>query len=448
MKKILAIIVCLSVVFTVGVPVAATTTPSIRVTSIEGAVAGSIVSVPIVLENNSGFVSLSVKVVFDSSALTLETVTDVGTLNGGCFEGNYTSPYYLVWENDIAEENNIYVGEIAVLQFFINENTDPGIYNIELAMDCDGALDKEGNEVEFSLYNGSITVSEPMHECTFGDWEPYGRTKHIRYCDECDKKEYASHNWNDGELTEEPSHGVEGEMTYTCEDCGHTKTSVVDAEEHSYGEWSEYDDEQHQRSCDCGDVEYEDHVWDDGVVTTPATETEEGVRTFTCDDCGETKTESIPVDTISVTGIQLDKEQLTMALGINVRIQATISPDNATNQNVIWESSDPEVASVSDNGLVTANKAGTATITARTEDGDFEATCEITVRAPETHVPGDINGDTNVNNKDLSLLFQYLSDWDVEVNESALDVNGDGDVNNKDLSLLFQYLSDWDVEIH
>ena len=63
------------------------------------------------------------------------------------------------------------------------------------------------------------------------------------------------------------------------------------------------------------------------------------------------------------------------------------------------------------------------------------------------YIPGDINGDGSVNNKDLTRLFQYLSDWDVEVNEAALDVNGDGSKNNKDLTRLFQYLSDWDVEI-
>lgn len=62
--------------------------------------------------------------------------------------------------------------------------------------------------------------------------------------------------------------------------------------------------------------------------------------------------------------------------------------------------------------------------------------------------PGDINGDDKVNNKDLTRLFQYLSDWDVEVEEDVLDVNGDGKVNNKDLTRLFQYLSDWEVEIY
>ena len=64
------------------------------------------------------------------------------------------------------------------------------------------------------------------------------------------------------------------------------------------------------------------------------------------------------------------------------------------------------------------------------------------------YIPGDINNDGVVNNKDLTRLFQYLSDWNVAVNEPALDVNGDGNVNNKDLTRLFQYLSDWNVEIH
>ena len=64
-----------------------------------------------------------------------------------------------------------------------------------------------------------------------------------------------------------------------------------------------------------------------------------------------------------------------------------------------------------------------------------------------SYIRGDINGDGEVDNKDLTRLFQYLSNWDVEVNEPALDVNGDSSVDNKDLTRLFQYLSNWDVEI-
>ena len=63
------------------------------------------------------------------------------------------------------------------------------------------------------------------------------------------------------------------------------------------------------------------------------------------------------------------------------------------------------------------------------------------------HIPGDINDDGSVDNKDHIRLFQYLSDWGVDVNQDAVDVNGDGAEDNKDLIRLFQYLSDWGVEI-
>ena len=63
-------------------------------------------------------------------------------------------------------------------------------------------------------------------------------------------------------------------------------------------------------------------------------------------------------------------------------------------------------------------------------------------------IAGDINGDEEVNIKDLILFAQYQARWDVEVNENALDVNGDNEVNIKDLILLAQYLAGWNVEIY
>lgn len=63
-------------------------------------------------------------------------------------------------------------------------------------------------------------------------------------------------------------------------------------------------------------------------------------------------------------------------------------------------------------------------------------------------IPGDINNDKSVNNKDVTRLMQYLAHWTVEVNALALDTNGDESVNNKDVSRLMQYLAHWDVELH
>ncbi len=64
------------------------------------------------------------------------------------------------------------------------------------------------------------------------------------------------------------------------------------------------------------------------------------------------------------------------------------------------------------------------------------------------YVPGDINGDGVLNNKDVTRFMQYNAGWDVEVNIAALDVNGDGVVNNKDVTRLMQYNAGWDVEIY
>lgn len=55
--------------------------------------------------------------------------------------------------------------------------------------------------------------------------------------------------------------------------------------------------------------------------------------------------------------------------------------------------------------------------------------------------PGDVNGDGNLNNRDLALLQKYLNEWPVTVNEAGADVNGDGEYNNRDLSALQKILN-------
>ena len=91
------------------------------------------------------------------------------------------------------------------------------------------------------------------------------------------------------------------------------------------------------------------------------------------DDDGDDDDGSIPVESIS-----LDNESLSMVIGEEQILTATIYPSNATNCNIIWESSSPDVVSV-DNGKVIALSVGSSEITAKTEDGGYTATCNITV---------------------------------------------------------------------
>ena len=80
-----------------------------------------------------------------------------------------------------------------------------------------------------------------------------------------------------------------------------------------------------------------------------------------------------------VTGLTLDCTTKTMNVGDSVYLLEFVSPLNALNRNVIWNSSDTSIAEVDLAGKVTANDVGTAIITARTEDGDFTETCTIHV---------------------------------------------------------------------
>lgn len=91
------------------------------------------------------------------------------------------------------------------------------------------------------------------------------------------------------------------------------------------------------------------------------------------------------IQTVAVTGVSLNASSGELTVNGQTTLTATVVPANATNKTVIWTSSDSTVASVV-NGVVTALKAGTAVITAETEDGGFTATYSLTVKVATTDV--------------------------------------------------------------
>jgi hypothetical protein len=100
--------------------------------------------------------------------------------------------------------------------------------------------------------------------------------------------------------------------------------------------------------------------------------------TVTTKDGGKTATCKITVTGKTVTGIKVAPATLSLFVGSSSALTVTISPSDAENKNVTWKSSDAAIAKVSD-GKVTGVAAGSATVTATTEDGGFSATCAVTV---------------------------------------------------------------------
>ena len=92
---------------------------------------------------------------------------------------------------------------------------------------------------------------------------------------------------------------------------------------------------------------------------------------------------------IPVTGVKLDKTSLTLQETGSDTLTVTVEPDNATNKNVNWESSDTSIATVDASGKVTAISAGSATITVAAADGSgVSASCSVTVtHGNMVHIP-------------------------------------------------------------
>lgn len=84
--------------------------------------------------------------------------------------------------------------------------------------------------------------------------------------------------------------------------------------------------------------------------------------------------------TTSVTSVSLNYTTKELAVGDTLRLIATVNPENASNKETSWKSNNANIASVDDNGKITAKSVGKATITVTTKDGEKTAACEITVK--------------------------------------------------------------------
>lgn len=120
-------------------------------------------------------------------------------------------------------------------------------------------------------------------------------------------------------------------------------------------------------------------VDESGKVTAKATGT--AVITVTTKDQNKTASATVTVSkkAVPVTGVSLDKETAALSIGDTLTLTATVAPSNADNKNVTWSSSNENVATVDDNGTITAKGAGTAKITVKTEDQNKTASATITV---------------------------------------------------------------------
>jgi len=158
---------------------------------------------------------------------------------------------------------------------------------------------------------GSTTLTASLYGLTAADMP----TINVYRCE---------HHWDQGEIITEATCTEEGEKKFTCSICGDEKTEKVSATGHQHTEIRN----KKEATCketgysgdtwckDCGKkilsgqtiAKTENHSWDAGKVTTKATCTEEGEKTFTCSICGDGKTEKVSATGHQHTEIRNKKE--------------------------------------------------------------------------------------------------------------------------------------------
>lgn len=102
------------------------------------------------------------------------------------------------------------------------------------------------------------------------------------------------------------------------------------------------------------------------------------------------------VTTQDVTSVSIDQNNITLSKGDSTTLVATILPYNATNKNITWSTSDSNIATIDNNGKVTALLPGTATITVTTDSGNMKATCVVTIIEQQTKVNSIILNNSNL----------------------------------------------------
>ena len=208
------------------------------------------------------------------------------------------------WESDMDQSeaipgdmNGNHIVDNKDVEYLLWHTLFPEDYPLPVSGDFDQNDSVDNKDVEYLLWHTLFPDDYPLelpHVHTFTDWTEFDNNLHSRMCSECQLIEKKSHKMQLTQLI--PSTCAEiGFKTYNCSDCEYTVSSVIaKTDNHDFSDWSSIANDQHYRSCSvCAKEEKGKHAWDDGEMTTPVTCDTDGVLTYTCEVCKETKTSVI-----------------------------------------------------------------------------------------------------------------------------------------------------------
>lgn len=251
--------------------------------------------------------------------------------------------------------------------------------------------------------NWSYNETEHWHKCTGCD-EVSDKASHSggkatctakAICEVCGQPygKTGDHEWGEWQQTKAPTCTEKGTETRVCKNNPeHTETRDVEKAAHDVGTSWLHDETNHWKECTVCHTKSDIAAHDFGEWTevTAPTYVADGAKKRTCNTCGYSENGTID-KLVAVSSITIDGEQtLTLKVNETATLVATVLPDNATDKDIEWTSSDNDVVEVA-RGRLLAHKASDAVITATAKDGQgakATVTVKVIVEAESVEVSG------------------------------------------------------------
>lgn len=251
--------------------------------------------------------------------------------------------------------------------------------------------------------NWSYNETEHWHKCTGCD-EVSDKAAHSggkatctakAICEVCGQPygKTGDHEWGEWQQTKAPTCTEKGTETRVCKNNPeHTETRDVEKAAHDVSTNWLHDETNHWKECTVCHTKSDIAAHDFGEWTevTAPTYVADGAKKRTCNTCGYSENGTID-KLVAVSSITIDGEQtLTLKVNEAAALVATVLPDNATDKDIEWTSSDNDVVEVA-RGRLLAHKAGEEVITATAKDGQgakATVTVKVIVEAESVEVSG------------------------------------------------------------
>ena len=281
MKKIISLLVCLALMFSLSISAFAAGSAQVNSNSSANVVKlGDTITVTVSLKDSAPFKSMALTPNYDKNVF--EMVSGEWLLTGATladFNGTSAAIAY----TPVVEKSG------AIFKYVLKVKDNATLKNTTIKTD---AVIKNGATTVESVA-GSVTVKVICKNHTFGEWNKVDNNNHKRICSACDEVETAIHNWDNGKITKAATCKEAGIKTYTCTACNATKTETI--------------------------AKTNSHNWSGYKVTKEPTCTAAGTQTRTCSVCGKTESQSVPATGHSYGAWTTTKEPTCTEKGVETR---------------------------------------------------------------------------------------------------------------------------------